>query len=69
MCQTILPSNLHRGCRKDAGWGFTRPRQPSHWFCFEHRGAGERYLQRGHIMTRATIATDLEVARPDCRDL
>ncbi|TGR00963.1 hypothetical protein EN833_30565 [Mesorhizobium sp. M4B.F.Ca.ET.190.01.1.1] len=34
----------HAGCGKDAGWGFARPRQPSHWFCFEHRGEGERFL-------------------------
>ncbi|RUV92918.1 MAG: hypothetical protein E5X22_11265 [Mesorhizobium sp.] len=34
----------HQGCAKDAGWGFARPRQPSHGFCFEHRGEGERYL-------------------------
>ncbi|WP_192183336.1 hypothetical protein [Mesorhizobium amorphae] len=34
----------HAGCGKDAGWGFARPRQPSRWFCFEHRGEGERFL-------------------------
>lgn len=34
----------HAGCGKDAGWGFARPRQPSHWFCFEHRSEGERFL-------------------------
>lgn len=34
----------HAGCGKDAGFGFARPRQPSHWFCFEHRAEGERFL-------------------------
>ncbi|RWM39921.1 MAG: hypothetical protein EOR75_12125 [Mesorhizobium sp.] len=34
----------HDGCGKDAGWGFARPRQPSHWFCFEHRSEGEKFL-------------------------
>ncbi|RWM29380.1 hypothetical protein [Mesorhizobium sp.] len=34
----------HAGCGKDAGWGFARPKQPSHWFCFEHCGEGERFL-------------------------
>ncbi|WP_352127875.1 hypothetical protein [Mesorhizobium sp. dw_380] len=34
----------HAGCGKDAGWGFARLRQPSHWFCFEHRGEGEKFL-------------------------
>ncbi|KAA3448045.1 hypothetical protein C7I87_24210 [Mesorhizobium sp. SARCC-RB16n] len=32
------------GCAKHAGFGFARPRQDPHWFCFEHRGDGERYL-------------------------
>ncbi|TIS49857.1 MAG: hypothetical protein E5W96_10800 [Mesorhizobium sp.] len=34
----------HAGCGKDAGWGFARPRQPSQWFCFEHRREGEGFL-------------------------
>ncbi|TIU01166.1 MAG: hypothetical protein E5W55_01110 [Mesorhizobium sp.] len=34
----------HADCRKDAGWGFARARQPSHWFCFEHRSEGEKFL-------------------------
>lgn len=34
----------HLGCGRDAGWGFARPKQPSHWFCFEHRGEGEQFL-------------------------
>ncbi|WFP74475.1 hypothetical protein [Mesorhizobium sp. WSM4906] len=34
----------HAGCGKDAGWGFARPKRPPHWFCFEHRSDGERYL-------------------------
>ncbi|TRC98275.1 hypothetical protein FJV76_13175 [Mesorhizobium sp. WSM4303] len=25
----------HDGCGKDAGWGFAKPRQTPHWFCFE----------------------------------
>ncbi len=32
------------GCGKDAGWGFAKPKQASHCFCFEHRGDGEKYL-------------------------
>lgn len=34
----------HPGCTKDAGWGFAKPKQASHWFCFEHRAEGERFL-------------------------
>lgn len=34
----------HPGCGKDAGWGFAKPKRPSHWFCYEHRGEGEAYL-------------------------
>ncbi len=34
----------HAGCGKDAAFGFARPRQPSHWFCFLHRDDGERFL-------------------------
>lgn len=34
----------HEGCGKDAGWGFAKPKQASHWFCYEHRGEGERFL-------------------------
>ncbi|UCI23667.1 hypothetical protein [Mesorhizobium sp. B2-8-5] len=34
----------HAGCGKDAGWGFAKPTQASHWFCYEHRGEGERFL-------------------------
>ncbi|RWQ87141.1 MAG: hypothetical protein EOS85_06860 [Mesorhizobium sp.] len=34
----------HPGCSKNAGWGFAKPRRPSHWFCLEHRAEGERYL-------------------------
>jgi hypothetical protein len=34
----------HDDCGKVAGWGFGRPRGKSHWFCFEHRGDGDRYL-------------------------
>ncbi|TGQ71002.1 hypothetical protein EN829_001035 [Mesorhizobium sp. M00.F.Ca.ET.186.01.1.1] len=34
----------HEGCEKHAGFGFARPRQNPHWFCFEHRVDGERYL-------------------------
>ncbi|TPL99609.1 hypothetical protein FJ943_14280 [Mesorhizobium sp. B2-3-10] len=32
------------GCAKRGGFGFARPRQDPHWFCFEHRDDGERYL-------------------------
>ncbi|MDG4877686.1 hypothetical protein P9273_21520 [Mesorhizobium sp. WSM4935] len=34
----------HIGCGKDAGWGFARPKQASHWFCYEHRSEGEKFL-------------------------
>lgn len=34
----------HEGCGKDAGWGFAKPKQEPHWFCFEHRADGEHYL-------------------------
>ncbi|RWX66748.1 hypothetical protein EOA24_17615 [Mesorhizobium sp. M2A.F.Ca.ET.039.01.1.1] len=34
----------HAGCGKDAGWGFAKPKRPSRWFCYEHRGDGEAYL-------------------------
>ncbi|WP_287094479.1 hypothetical protein [Mesorhizobium sp.] len=34
----------HPGCGKHAGWGFAKPRQTPHWFCFEHRADGERFL-------------------------
>jgi hypothetical protein len=32
------------GCGKVAGWGFAKPKQTPHWFCFAHKDAGERYL-------------------------
>ncbi|ODA95010.1 hypothetical protein BFX40_20500 [Mesorhizobium sp. SEMIA 3007] len=31
-------------CGKRAPFGFAKPRQPSHWFCFEHREHGDRHL-------------------------
>jgi hypothetical protein len=34
----------HPGCAKWAGFGFSRPRQEPHWYCFEHRDEGERFL-------------------------
>lgn len=34
----------HESCAKDAGWGFAKPKQAPHWFCFEHRAEGEHYL-------------------------
>lgn len=34
----------HDGCSKDTGWGFAKPKQAPHWFCFEHRGEGEKFL-------------------------
>ncbi|TGV61141.1 hypothetical protein EN784_01720 [bacterium M00.F.Ca.ET.141.01.1.1] len=34
----------HEGCLMHAGFGFARLRQDPHWFCFEHRDDGERYL-------------------------
>jgi len=32
------------GCGKRAPFGFAKPRQPSHWFCSEHREHGDRHL-------------------------
>ncbi|PBB90337.1 hypothetical protein CK215_22040 [Mesorhizobium sp. WSM3864] len=34
----------HDGGAKDAGWGFAKPKQAPHWFCFELRAEGDRYL-------------------------
>lgn len=34
----------HVGCDKQGGWGFGKPKGQPHWFCFEHRAEGERYL-------------------------
>jgi len=34
----------HEGCCAWGGWGFGKPKQISHWFCFEHRGKGEKFL-------------------------
>ncbi|MER8698973.1 hypothetical protein [Mesorhizobium sp. M1273] len=34
----------HARCTKDAGWGFAKPKQTPHWFCFEHRAEGEQFL-------------------------
>lgn len=34
----------HPGCQALGGWGFGKPKHISHWFCFEHRGEGERHL-------------------------
>lgn len=39
-----LPGAIEHGCGKNAGWGLAKPRHPSHWFCFEHRAEGERFL-------------------------
>ena len=33
----------HPGCTKWAGFGFSRPRQAPHWYCFEHREDGEDF--------------------------
>lgn len=34
----------HDGCGKWGGWGFGKPKQTAHWFCFEHRSDGEKFL-------------------------
>ncbi|MER9166204.1 hypothetical protein NKI12_02295 [Mesorhizobium australicum] len=34
----------HDGCGRHADFGFARPRQKQHWFCYEHKADGERYL-------------------------
>lgn len=34
----------HPGCGKHAGRGFAKPKLAPRWFCFGHRGDGERYL-------------------------
>jgi hypothetical protein len=45
----VAPAGIHEhfcehpGCTKWGGFGFSRPRETSHWFCFQHREEGERY--------------------------
>lgn len=34
----------HPGCNSWGGWGFGKPKQESHWFCYEHRAEGEFFL-------------------------
>lgn len=34
----------HAGCTKWGGFGFGKPKQESHWFCYGHRAEGERFL-------------------------
>lgn len=34
----------HPGCTEWGGWGFSKPKQESHWFCYEHKADGERCL-------------------------
>ncbi len=34
----------HAGCGRLGGFGFSRPRQASHWFCLAHRADGDRFL-------------------------
>lgn len=36
----------HTGCGKDAGWGFAKPKQAPHWFCFEHGAEGEKLCEQ-----------------------
>ncbi|MDX8526981.1 hypothetical protein RFM68_20990 [Mesorhizobium sp. MSK_1335] len=46
LCERGLLGHIcdHTDCSKDAGWGFARPKQAAHWFCFEHRDQGEKFL-------------------------
>lgn len=34
----------HPGCEKDGGRGFAVGKQAPHWFCYEHKAEGERYI-------------------------
>lgn len=34
----------HPGCKEWGGWGFGNKHRGQHFFCFEHRQEGERYL-------------------------
>jgi hypothetical protein len=36
----------HEGCREWGGWGYSRTRLETHWFCYMHRGDGETMLGR-----------------------
>ena len=36
----------HPGCAEWGGWGYSRAKQDTRWFCFEHRDEGERLLGR-----------------------
>ena len=36
----------HTGCKEWGGWGYSRNRQDTRWFCYEHREEGEAYLGR-----------------------
>ena len=36
----------HPGCKEWGGWGYSRTKQDTRWFCFEHRADGEVYLGR-----------------------
>lgn len=36
----------HPGCRKWGGWGYSRPRTETRWFCYEHKADGEVLLGR-----------------------
>lgn len=34
----------HPGCKEWGSWGFGSKHRGQHFFCFEHRAEGERYL-------------------------
>jgi hypothetical protein len=36
----------HAGCKAWGGWGYSRTRQETHWFCYDHREDGEALLGR-----------------------
>lgn len=32
------------GCKKDGSRGFATGKQAPHWFCYEHKAEGKKYL-------------------------
>ncbi len=37
----------HAGCKEWGGFGFSLAGRPAQWFCWDHKGDGERLLGRG----------------------
>ncbi len=49
---TSAPSGIfvhhceREGCSDWGGWGYSRTKQETRWYCFEHRDDGESFLGR-----------------------